>query len=222
MGENMETRNIKESDFKFILENDKRIYPTDSPVKKDVIKSWYIRNPEFGIIFKKDGKIIGNFIGIPLNKQSWEKLINGELKESEITDKTIFNILKDNELCIHCYHLEKFDDLLKDFYKICLEKLKEIIVKLQKENPKLQVLGFSGLAVSPSGIGLFENKFKCKEIKFLCQEYVLEKRSQKFVAKSKEEADERQKQGWKILNRCKMLVLYPNEESLVWDILNTH
>lgn len=214
----LKTRAIEPRDIELILKLDKQVYPTSSPVTKETIQSWYIRNPEFGIVFEKEGKTVGLMIIIPLNKESWLKLINGKLKESEMTTKTIFNNEKDKEICLHGYHIEKIDNSIKEFHKIALSQLKEVIASLRKQNSKLDVCGFSTLSVTKEGIGL-SSKLGLKEKEFIVDEHILEKDNKKIVAESKKESDEKIKQGYKYLNKCKMLVLYPNEKSTIWDLL---
>lgn len=213
-------RAIKPSDFNLLLEMDKNVYPTSFPVTREIIKNWYVRNPEFGMIYEKEGKIAGIMLIIPLNKESWKKLINGKLKESEMNNKTIFDNKKDKEIGLHIYHLEKIDKTIKEFYKICLKDINEKVSKLKIINPELRIVGLSALSVTSEGIGLFENKFNFTEKNFLVDEHILEKDNKKFVAYSQEEVDSKIKKGYKYLNKCKMLILYPNEESIVWDFFN--
>ena len=40
-----------------------------------------------------------------------------------------------------------------------------------------------------------------------------------FELKSNEDLREKLLQGYQYLNRCKMLVVYPNEPSLVWEYI---
>jgi deoxyhypusine synthase len=217
--ESMILRAIEPKDFKLILETDKRIYPTSSPVTEATIQSWYIRNPEFGMIFEKNKKISGILIIIPLNKQSWLKLINGELKESEMTSKTIFDNSKDKEIGLHAYHIEKLDKKINEFYKIAFEKLKEKIENLKQQNPNLKINEISALSVTTEGIGLAEH-LGLAEKEFIIDEHILKKDGKNFVAETKKEADEKIKQGYAYKNRCKMLSVTPQEKSLVWDYLN--
>ena len=86
----MKVRAIQEEDFRLILDSDKKVYPTNSPVTSEIIKSWYLRNPEFGMIFEDKNGVVGMFIVIPLNKTGWEQLINGKLKESDMNSDKIF------------------------------------------------------------------------------------------------------------------------------------
>lgn len=217
----MKTRILTEKDYELILEMDKKVYPTSSPVTKEIIKSWYIKNPEFGVVFEENNKIAGVLIAIPLNKQSWKKLINGTLKESEMSKKTIFDNSQDRELGIHIYHIEKLDTNLKEFYKISLNYLASLLDNLKKKNNNLKLIGFSGLCVTSEGINLFEKKFKCKERDFVVQEHILEKDGKRIVLEtnSKEVIQNKIDEGYNFITKCKMLVLYPEEKSIVWDYL---
>ncbi len=215
----MELKPIRKEDYKLLLELDKKVYPTDSPVTPDILTQWYQRNPEFGMIYKKENKIIGVCIVMPLNAKAWIKLINGELSESELNSDDIFDNSKDEEIGIHGYHIEKLDKSVKEFYKTCLVDLSAIVNNLRIKNPKLKVIGFSGLCVTNEGIGLFSRKLTCKERHYKCNEYILEKDNKKIVfkANSKKELDSKIAVGYKLINRCQMLVSYPGEKSIIWE-----
>ena len=212
---NMKVRAIELKDINLILEIDKKVYPTDSPVTKEIIQGWYARNPEFGMIFEKNNKTVGTFVIIPLNKESWAKLVNGELKESEMTQKTIFDNATDKEVGIHIYHTEKFDKNIKEFYKDNLLALGKIIEKLKETNKDLTIIGFSGFCVSDSGIGL-GTKLGFKETSLISDEHILEKDNKIIVAPSKKEAEEKAKQGYLYKHRCKMLILNREDKSEIW------
>jgi hypothetical protein len=217
----MEIRLINKKDYAFLLELDKKVYPTDSPVTKEVIEQWYQNNPEFGFIFHEKEKIKGVCVGIPLNKNGWEKLISGNLLESELDSKTIFNNSRDSELGIHIYHLEKFNEPKIKIYEESLKQLSKIIDKLRLKNPELKIIGFSGLAVTVQGISLLYNKLNCRERKFLNDEHIFKKQGKLKIFKinSLNELLEKLKEDYEYVNRCKMLVLYPDETSIVWKYL---
>lgn len=215
----MELKSIRKEDYKLLLELDRKVYPTDSPVTSAILDQWYQRNPEFGMIYQEKGRILGLGIAIPLNARAWKKLINGELAESELNSETIFDNSKDNEIGIHVYHIEKLDKSIKEFYKTNLLDLSKIIDKLRIKNPNLKVIGFSGLCVTNSGIGLFSEKLNCKELKYKCGEYILEKDGRKIVfkANSKKELDNKIAERYSLINRCQMLITYPGEKSIIWE-----
>jgi len=212
----MKLRAIMPKDYGLIIESDKKVYPTSNPVTLEVIKQWYSKNPEFGMIYENRG-IEGTCIAIPLNSLGWNKLINGKLAESEMDEKTIFDNSRDKEMGIHIYHIEKLNPKIKEFYKTALKDLSSMINRLRKTNKELEVIGFSALAVTISGINLFEKKFNCKERKYICSENVLEKNNKLIVVDTKSENIENKlKEGYKFVTKCKMLVLFPSEKSVVW------
>jgi hypothetical protein len=217
----MEVRSINEKDYDLILRLDKKVYPTASPVTKDILAQWYQNNPEFGFIFQKNKKINGMCVAIPLNKKGWKQLISGTLAESDLDSKTIFNNSKDKEIGIHIYHLEKFDNSKKGLHLASLKEIQKLITNLRKENPKLKIIGFSGLAVTSQGITLLYNKLNCREREFINTEHILTKQGkiEIFEANSMNKLQQKLKQGYEYKNRCKMLVLYPNEPSIVWNYL---
>lgn len=80
----------------------------------------------------------------------------------------------------------------------------------------LKVIGFSGLAVTTQGIGLLYNKFNYRERDFLRRkDGILEI----LDTNSQEELGSKLKKGYEYINRCKMLVTFPWELSIVWNYL---
>jgi len=119
-----------------------------------------------------------------------------------------------------------------------LEDLKETLTGMKKENEKLKVIAISGLCVSKAGIGLFENKFGCKERGYVSDEYILRKKTPEelegkqvsgevenptlvvVIADTEEEMRKKEKEdNLVLLQKVKMLKLYENESSFVWDYL---
>lgn len=213
----MKTRPINFKDYQILLELDKKVYPTDSPVTPEILDSWYKKNPEFGIVFEDSKGLEGMCIAIPLTKEGWNKLISGKLSESELNEETIFDNSRDKELGIHIYHIEKFQKSAK-FYDESLKRLSKIVSNLKQSNPELKVTGFSALCVTSQGIGLFYNKFNCRERDFINSEHILDKDGEILILDSDFNKDIEKKisEGYNYRNRCKMLVTYPNEISLVW------
>lgn len=218
----MNFRQINQKDYKKLLELDKKVYPTDAPVTPDILNSWYQNNPEFGIIFEADNQTKGMCIAIPLNESGWNKLINGELAESELDSSTIFKSGRDKSIGIHIYHVEKLDTTIDDFYKDSLRGLSSVINNLKKNDPDLKIAGLSGLCVTSAGIGLFYNKFNCRERNFMCSEHILSKNNKLIIVKSPtmQTLNDYIRQDYAFINRCKMLIVYPNEPSIVWSYLD--
>jgi len=214
----MRLRAIKKEDYSLLLSLDKAVYPTSNPVTPEILDKWFAKNPEFGMIYEENSKVLGLSIVIPLNLSGWKKLIEGELAEADLGPKTIFDNSRDKEIGLHVYHIEKLDKIIKEFYKTALTDLNNLIIKLRKENKNLKISGFSGLCVTNEGIGLF-NKLNCKEKKFISPEHIMIKDNKLKIASNKEEIARLEKEGYKIKNKCKMLITLSNEESLVWNFL---
>jgi len=217
----MNLRPINKEDYDLILELDRKVYPTIHPVTKETLNRWYSQNPEFGMIYEENNKVKGVCIVIPLNLNGWRGLIAGDLAEADLNESTIFDNSRDKEIGIHIYHIEKLDQSLKNFHTICLDYMAKEIKKLKLENKSLRVGGFSGLCVTSAGISLFRNKLNCKESDYVCKEYIFEKDGEKqlFTLKSAEEISNLTEEGYTFVNRCQMLVTYPNEESVVWSFI---
>jgi hypothetical protein len=219
VGVKMKLRAIAQEDYRMILEQDRRVYPTDSPVTERIIKSWYINNPEFGMIYEDEkGNVVGDCIIIPLNSSGWKKLISGKLSESEMTEEVIFNNSRDRKLGIHGYHIEKISRDTKGFHKIVLNDLANIVRRLKSKNSRLELIGVSGLCVTPSGIDLSQKKLGCKERDYPCKEHMVERDGRLVIIKSDKISNEIE-EGDKLITKCKMLVSYPGEKSLIWEYL---
>ena len=226
---NIILRQIRRKDMHLILTLDKKVYPISSPVNENVLCQWYARNPEFGMIYEKNGKIIAVCVVIPLNAKAWNKFVDGKLSEAQLAGKCIFDSSKDDKLALHVYHLEKLDSSLNNLHLKFLGDLSCILQKLKVSNKKLRVIGLSGLCTTNKGIRLFTEVFGCKENRYISDEYVLKNFSKnacrKYVKtsvcmlRSKKELDNKLKKSYKLINRCRLLVTTPGEKSLVWRYL---
>jgi len=214
---------LREKDYDWLLEKDYEIYPTDRPVTKKIIQQWYTRNPEFGIIFRENNEIVGVNVTIPLNRTGWKLLINGELLESDCNENYIFNNETDDAIGLHVYHIRKNADI-DDFYKLSLSGLNETIMALRKHNENLKVIGFSGLCVTKMGIGLFFNKLNCRESAVIKNEHIVKGNDSIEIIKMSHYRDmeKKLKAGREYMHRCKMLVLYPGDPSVVWKYIKTY
>jgi hypothetical protein len=216
----MECRRINKQDYNKLLELDKKVYPTDNPVTPKILDSWFQNNPEFGMIFEEAGKMKGICIAIPLN-ENWIDLISGNLTEADLDKSTIFDNQRDSLLGIHIYHIEKFENCDSSLYKESLIELNKIIKNLKKENSGLEIIGFSGLCVTKQGINLFYNKLNCRERDFISSEHILTRNNKLeiFNSSSQNELEKKLSENYEYINRCKMLITYPNEQSIVWNYL---
>lgn len=209
-------RSINPSDYDLLLQLDKKVYPTNSPVTGEVLDRWYQYNPEFGIVFKNN---TGMCIVIPLNKTGWMQFVNGYLSENEISEEHIFNNMKHSEIFLHIYHVEKLETDTSGFYKSSLIALNALVEKQRETNKTLKVSGFSGLCVTNSGISLFKNKLECSELYYKSKEYILLKDDQLYVFDSGGESaiESKALEGFEVVNRCQLLASTPDRNDVVWS-----
>ncbi|KAL6042524.1 N-acetyltransferase domain-containing protein [Balamuthia mandrillaris] len=118
-------------------------------------------------------------------------------------------------------------------------KRQQLALPLTEEQGQqlLKVVGFSGLAVTNNGIGLLFNKLNMMERDYICQQHILQRKAIRrsghssaadknesdltvFKCCTKKELAQKLAEGYDYVNRCKMLVTYPTEPSIVWIFLN--
>ena len=213
-------RPINKNDYKRILSFDNLVYPTADPVTPTTMGTWYVNNPEFGMVYELGGRTVGVCAFIPLKRSSWEKLINGKLSESDLGSKDLFNNRKDNEIALHIYHIEKLL-LTENYYVRILSDLNKLVENLRKTNPKLKITGFSCLGTSSLFLGLFQNRFNFREKKFISTEHILLKGKKLSLFDEKDGGQKglakKLQNGYTYYQRCRMIVLEPSDFSLVWS-----
>jgi hypothetical protein len=213
-------RPIQKHDIKHILRLDNRVYPTADPVGQTTMESWYIRNPELGMVYDVGGKSVGAWAFIPLNQASWKKVIHGKLSERAIGPKHLFDITKDTEIGLHIYHVEKL--LLSDNYYIrILNDIQKLLMHLRIANPKLRIAGLSTIGSSSPALGLFQNRFNFQEKEFVSTEHIFLKGKKLIMFDEKDIGQKglsrKLDEGFTYYQKCKMLILEPNDFSLVWS-----
>jgi hypothetical protein len=222
-GGGMDVRALQPRDYDQVIASDKAVYPTASPMAADAMARWYRNNPEFGIAFEQNGTLCGICVAIPLNTRGWTDLISGRLSESQVDDSAIFKEGIDNAIGIHIYHIEKHPawGSAQPFYKAALHALRGALQHVQRADVVPDVIGFSGLCVTAQGIRLFADTFNCRERDFVSTEHILKKNGkiEVFDAASPQALADKLSDDYEHLNRCKMLVSYPGESSVVWEYL---
>mmetsp|Transcript_21143 Transcript_21143/g.53741 ORF Transcript_21143/g.53741 Transcript_21143/m.53741 type:complete len:244 (-) Transcript_21143:129-860(-) len=225
-------RAIRPQDMSLVLATDSRVYPTSSPLQLPTIQSWYQYHPELGFIYEHPitGEVVATCIAVALTKPGWEQLTSGQKAESELTVDLIYSNARDDVIGLHIYHVEReasWDPAWPKLGLLALDHISEVLGELQAQRepgkPSLSVCGFSGLAVSPTGINLFGGLYNCREKGFTCNEFVLRDAAGALKVVSDLSQDELQRmlqEGYQFVNRCKMLVLTPDEPSIVWAKLS--
>ena len=101
-----------------------------------ILKYPYMTEKSISLV-EKENKIVAVGIAIPLTAKAWKQLIQGKLSESALDASMIFDNIRDKEIGIHGYHLEKLDDSLKGLYKQFVKDLAKVVHQLQKTNKDL-------------------------------------------------------------------------------------
>ncbi len=123
-------RFASKDDLKTLELLDSTVYPVSKPCLVENYEKWYLRNPEFGMVYvNKDGIVEGCAYIIPLKLESWNLLRKGLLEESTIEESHLFNKATDNEagLCLHVYHIEKFSRSSESITMRVLSDLSKIV-----------------------------------------------------------------------------------------------
>lgn len=228
-------RPVTEQDLKAIVDHENEVYPTpENATLLEKLKSWYLpadsnANAPFAMIYQdmQDGKLAAVAIIFALHARAFERLTRGQCSELQLTSDDFFNVQTDTELGLHVYHVSKYKQNQDKFYVQFLQDLNQILQHTRQQVAKiqhkqLQVVGFAAYATSANGVGLFKGKLQLQErAAFVSREYVLERNEKIQVVTIEKDAElqDYQKQGYKILSKCAMLVTYPHEDALVWKYL---
>jgi len=234
---------ISPHEYPLLLKLDKKLYPTNSPVTEAHLEVWFSKNPEFGLVLTVGddadreyndttkpvvAPIFGFFVCIPLAKAAWEKLIAGEIEESDVSAQDVFDVGRDDELYLHIYHMEKDihgtagtaqpnSGQNYSFVHEALRKVAELIEALGAENAaapqttnRIRLGGISALCVSESGIRICE-RLGFREETFVSEEYIVVDSGggeiEVHTFPTTEHAQEIcAKEGKRIVNRTKLLV----------------
>ena len=154
-------RKIEKSDYDLILQLDSKVYPVspENKINSLIIDNWYNKYPEYGMIYvdaKNKSNIVAMCIIIPMEYETWEKLIKGECFENNINIKWDTN---NNKIGVHLYHIEVLNRNIvgKEFYKTMLKDLNKIAKKYNHN-----IIGLSGYCVTVKGNRLFQEILKCE------------------------------------------------------------
>lgn len=221
-------------------------YPTE-----DTFMDWFLRdtvhgcpvthefNRELAMVYTtQDGEMVAACVYMPLNRLGMQKLMSGEYNEVDIDPvHEMFRICRiadeDEMLFLHVYHVcwlkqphghGLFDRILRD--------TNDIICRWRmKAGLPIRVGAFSAYAVTSSGLSLFEHKLNCREREtYISKEHVLIKRSLDTgdeVDGDIIETDDNKEiyswlqKGWEYRCRCRLVLTYPTEISLVWHIIDS-
>ncbi|KAF0735161.1 hypothetical protein Ae201684P_002472 [Aphanomyces euteiches] len=158
-------RPITKADYAALIQSDVELYPTDNPLTPSVLSKWFLRHPEFGMIYES----FGCCIFVPLVPQTWQKFIDKEIEEVDLVDG-IFDATATTtgELCLHLYHIEKTDKWTREFDRMAQVAIQDVRMIIHRLNstcqggPAIHVTGCSALTASPSGFKMTRDVFQMK------------------------------------------------------------
>jgi len=211
---------LREDEYDWLLSKDFEIYPSDEPVTKAVLKEWYVHNPEFCTAYRYGESLAGVNITIPLSRIGWRGLVNGDLTEAQCSGGYIFDSGRDNEIGLHVYHIRK-NIPINGFYRLALSSLGEMISGIRAKNQSLRVIGLSALCVTKMGIGLFFNRLNCRESAAVIDEHLVKRNGGLSIISAGyyQKLEKKLSEGYEYRHRCKMLLVYPNEASIIWSFI---
>ncbi|KAG2449070.1 hypothetical protein HYH02_005819 [Chlamydomonas schloesseri] len=229
---------VDASAYPGIIAADKLVYPTSNGLTEAVLSRWFGKHPEFGLIFldQATGRTVANCIVVALCERGWHLLTEGKVTESELDGDLLFDAARDDTIGLHVYHLEKssseYPQDVPRFGMVALDAIAEVLAALRRTRPPgrpLEVCGFSGLTVTRLGCSLFSNLYGCRERAYVCKEHLLLSEDGALEVHEAETQEELQRllqppsggngRGRTYVLRARMLVVTPDEPSLVWSAI---
>lgn len=91
--------------------SDQEMYPAALPLER--LQAWVDAAPELSIEFSTDSDSapIGVVVALPLHRKSWDALLSGVLKETDVEASHDFGRVGDKgqeEVGIHIFHVERY------------------------------------------------------------------------------------------------------------------
>lgn len=90
---------LKFKDFEAMVEIEKSYFKPEKIGSSDEDYQWYLKNPDIEIVIKNvnNGEIAGYSTILPLSKKQYEKYINGELKDVNISERDLLSYKNNQE-----------------------------------------------------------------------------------------------------------------------------
>lgn len=193
-----------------VLSADYDIYP--SSLEPETLKSWVRVSSAFTMQYihpSAPEEVVGVCIMIPALSMWWKDIINGKIHEWEITPGMLWHRGHSKaDVGIHIWHIERYPGWERrwgGFGKYIWHDVQEAIRKEHRMN----VIGYSALAVTSDGIRLFQNGMGWTGNPDYEGQWVVENvqtRERKIIDKR----DWVGMDAWKIVGDCKMLVKMEN------------
>lgn len=216
----MHARSLTTNDCADVLRSDEAIYPCQSPLTKEIMSKWYVRNPDFGLIFSEGSERMGILACVPLKLSSWKELLSGLFRESQLHEGLTFDLKRDKTFALHIYHIERFSTRIRQFHRIAFTELGTRLARLSTATGWPTVAGFSALCTTPEGIQLFSRELGFKETGYVSKEHVVRHSNGQIEIRTGEENAVRNglSDGLEYVCRCQFLVLRPEDGSELWTM----
>lgn len=93
---------VKENDAKGIIDMDVEVYGPDDMVDEATVRDWISVNPYHGFVAKDENGLVLGAIGLyHIKKESFDKIIGGEITEQNLTKEDILPFKEGN--IVNCY-----------------------------------------------------------------------------------------------------------------------
>ncbi|KAI9138126.1 hypothetical protein BKA69DRAFT_1093463 [Paraphysoderma sedebokerense] len=173
--------------YPHILASEAALYPTPDPFPPNILASFH-SNSNFSFLYLPSTsdphsdpyKPLAYVVLIPLKPHYWKQLLDNAISEAQIEPHMIWDGNSDSEIAFHFFHIERTSSpapSLAQPHKLkhtspptpfriqVLQDLNATIDNIRNQFPQnpFRILGFSGLAVSLSGINILYNSWNMKE-----------------------------------------------------------
>lgn len=140
MAPQLEAASIDDALLKTIYDQDQALHPAALSFSR--LQSWHDACPNLSIVCKLNGNAVGAIIAMPLQKQSWEDLLSGRLKEHHVeTSMFVAEGAEGKDVGLHVFHVERFEghEAVRGIGKLATKLLQDVANK-----KSWNIVGYSG------------------------------------------------------------------------------
>ena len=137
-----------------ILNNDFSLYPTDSPVTREIIIEWLRYYPQCAATWqdKENDEEWANVVLVPLSEKGWQRILHSRpFRESDLYGDLLFRPQIDDKVAFHIYHVEKNRISAERSFRLHVN-LCQYVNDFLIPTVNVSVLGFSAYCVTNDGI----------------------------------------------------------------------
>lgn len=233
-------RAITRKDVDFIVKHEASVYPIEETLTllRTRLIDWYLggtalheQSAKFAQIYEHEssGEVEALWLVMPLRPESYYELISGKRKELDMQSQIDFvspvactTGEATTGVGLHVFHIARYQQSLKPFTQVFLQDLSHVIEILRTSCPATSIVGFSGYCTSKEGIAMF-SKMGCSDRPMISvPEYVMHRQEDPentVVVVGDQQVQQYKKQGWLVVNKCSMMVVFPDEKAVVWQFV---